>query len=67
MLTLGYIDEASNGNVDARELLNHGLPAHESGKGFTAIERRPIGQAGSEGIGLVLLTSDQNACHDRIF
>ena len=61
--TLGHIDEAGNGNVDARELLNHRLPAHESGKRFTAIERSPIGQAGCESIGLVLITSDQNACH----
>ena len=61
--TLSHIDEAGNGNVDTRELFNHRLPAHESRKRFTPIEGRPIGQAGCESIGLVLITSDQNACH----
>ena len=67
MQTLGHIDEAGNGDIDARELLDHRLPAHESGKRFTAIERSPIGQAGGEGVGLVLITSDQNACHGNFW
>ena len=57
------VDEATHRNVHPGEFVHHRLPAHVSGKSFTGIESCPVGQAGGKGVGLVLVTSDQDARH----
>ena len=57
------VDEAARRDVHARHLLDQGLTAHIGRKGLAALKGRPIGQAGCKGVGLVLVTSDQDTGH----
>ena len=62
-MALGRVYKTTHRNVHAGELRLHRLATDVSRKRVASVERRPIGQAGRKGIGLVLKACDKNLGH----
>ena len=65
-LAFGRVDEAANGDVDARQRLLHRGTSDEGREGIAAVESSPVSQAGGEGIGFVLVASNQDTGHSGL-